>query len=98
MACLHTVCVIALSSSSDDVALINRQGCADDACGCGRCHAFSASAPNNGDNMHSTFISIRALLLMFAASAGDAETDDLIALDKKWGESGIKGDSALATN
>jgi hypothetical protein len=46
--------------------------------------------------MHRTFIAIGALLLIFAASAGAADTDDLIALDKQWGESGVKGESAVA--
>jgi hypothetical protein len=36
--------------------------------------------------MHRTFIAIGALLLTFAASASAADTDDLIALDKQWGE------------
>jgi hypothetical protein len=50
-----------------------------------------------GNRMHRTSITIGALLLMFAASAGATDTDDLIALDKQWGESGIKGDPAVAT-
>jgi len=47
--------------------------------------------------MHRTSITIGALLLIFAASAGATDTDDLIALDKQWGESGVKGDPAVAT-
>ena len=47
--------------------------------------------------MHRTSIAIGALLLTFAASAGATDTDDLIALDKQWGESGVKGDAAVAT-
>lgn len=47
--------------------------------------------------MHRTFIATGALLLVFAAGAGATETDDLIALDKQWGESGIKGDPSVAT-
>ena len=47
--------------------------------------------------MHRTFIAMGALLLMFAGSAGATDTDDLIALDKQWGESGIKGDTTVAT-
>jgi hypothetical protein len=34
---------------------------------------------------------------MLAASAGATDTDDLITLDKQWGESGVKGDPAVAT-
>jgi hypothetical protein len=47
--------------------------------------------------MYRTSIAIAALLLTFAATAGATETDDLIALDKQWGESGMKGDRAVAT-
>ena len=47
--------------------------------------------------MHRTFIAMGALLLMFAGSVGATETDDLIALDKQWGESGIEGDTTVAT-
>jgi hypothetical protein len=36
------------------------------------------------------------LLLMFAANAGADDTDALIALDKQWGESGVKGDTTVA--
>ena len=47
--------------------------------------------------MHRTSIAIGALLLTLAASAGATDTDELIALDKQWGESGVKGDPAVAT-
>ena len=47
--------------------------------------------------MHRTSIAIGALLLTFAASAGATDTDDLIALDKQWGESAVKGDPTVAT-
>jgi hypothetical protein len=47
--------------------------------------------------MHRTSIAIGTLLLIFAASAGATDTDDLITLDKQWGESGVKGDPAVAT-
>jgi hypothetical protein len=47
--------------------------------------------------MHRIAIAIGALLLTFAANAGATDTDDLITLDKQWGESGVKGDPAVAT-
>ncbi len=47
--------------------------------------------------MHRTSIAIGTLLLVFAAGAGATDTDDLIALDKQWGESGVKGDPTVAT-
>ena len=34
--------------------------------------------------------------VLFTASAVASDTDDLIALDKKWGESGIKGDISVS--
>ena len=47
--------------------------------------------------MHRISIAIGVLLLTCAANAGATDTDDLITLDKQWGESGVKGDPAVAT-
>jgi hypothetical protein len=47
--------------------------------------------------MKHTSVALATLLLMFAATAAIADdTDTLIALDKQWGESGIKGDTKVA--
>ena len=46
--------------------------------------------------MQRTFSSIGALLVIFSASAGASDADALIALDKQWGESGVKGDTTVA--
>jgi len=46
--------------------------------------------------MKSTVVAIATGLIVFAASAYAADyTDTLIALDKQWGESGVKGDKAV---
>ena len=45
--------------------------------------------------MKHTLVAVAALLVMVTASADD--TDALIALDKQWGASAIKGDMAVAT-
>ena len=48
--------------------------------------------------MKSILVTVSTLLLMLAATARAADdTDALIALDKQWGESGIKGDTAVPT-
>jgi hypothetical protein len=46
--------------------------------------------------MQRTLVVVGALLVMFTASAGADDTDALIALDKQWGEGGVKGDTTLA--
>jgi hypothetical protein len=47
--------------------------------------------------MKSTVAAVVALLSMFAASAYAADdTDALIALDKQWGESSVKGETSVA--
>jgi hypothetical protein len=45
--------------------------------------------------MQRKLIAFGALLVMFTAGAGASDTDDLIALDKQWGESGVKGDMSM---
>lgn len=48
--------------------------------------------------MKHTPAALAALLIMFAAAANAADdTDALIALDKQWGESGVKGDATVPT-
>lgn len=47
-------------------------------------------------NMNRTPVAVATLLAMFTASAGADDTDALIALDKQWGESGVKGDMSVA--
>lgn len=48
-------------------------------------------------NMKSILVSVATLLVMFTATAHAADdTDALIALDKQWGESGVKGDTTVA--
>lgn len=44
--------------------------------------------------MPRTFIIVGALLVMFTASANADDKDALIALDKQWAESSMKGDTA----
>ena len=47
--------------------------------------------------MKSTSVAVVMLLVMFGAAAYAADdTDALIALDKQWGESATKGDTAVA--
>jgi hypothetical protein len=47
--------------------------------------------------MKSMLVTIAMLLVMFTANAYAADdTDALIALDKQWGESGVKGDTTVA--
>lgn len=47
--------------------------------------------------MKRTLVALATLLVMFTAAAYAADdTDALIALDKQWGESGVKGDTAVA--
>lgn len=49
--------------------------------------------------MKRTIVAAATLLIMFTAFASAQAADDtdaLIALDKKWGESGVKGDTAAA--
>ena len=46
--------------------------------------------------MQRTLVAIGTLLVMFTASAGADDTDALIALDKQWGEGGVKGDTTMA--
>jgi hypothetical protein len=47
--------------------------------------------------MKRTVIAFATALVMFTATANAADdTDALIALDKQWGESGIKGDTTVA--
>jgi hypothetical protein len=47
--------------------------------------------------MKRTLVALATLLVMFAATANAADdTDALIALDKQWGESGVKGDTTVA--
>lgn len=46
--------------------------------------------------MQRTLVALGALLVMFTANAGASDTDALIALDKQWGESGVKGDMTVA--
>lgn len=46
--------------------------------------------------MQRTLCSIGALLVTFAASASASDTDALIALDKQWGESIVKGDMTVS--
>lgn len=46
--------------------------------------------------MNRTLVAVATLLVMFTASAAAAaDTDALIALDKQWGESGVKGDTTV---
>jgi hypothetical protein len=45
--------------------------------------------------MQRTPIVVAALSLMLVTTAGATDTDDLIALDKQWGESGMKGDMSM---
>jgi len=48
-------------------------------------------------NMKSFLIAVAALLAMLGAAAYAADdTAALIALDKQWGESGVKGDTSVA--
>jgi Domain of unknown function (DUF4440) len=47
--------------------------------------------------MKHTLVAITALLVVLTSTAGAADdTDALIALDKQWGESGVKGDTTVA--
>jgi len=46
--------------------------------------------------MQRTLVVVGTLLVMFSASAGADDTDALIALDKQWGEGGVKGDTTMA--
>ena len=47
--------------------------------------------------MKSILVTVATLLVTFAATARAAdETDALIALDKQWGESGVKGDTTVS--
>jgi len=47
--------------------------------------------------MKSTLVAVATLLSLFTASAYAADdTDALIALDKQWGESGVKGETTVA--
>lgn len=47
--------------------------------------------------MKCTLVAVATLMVMFTAAAAAADdTDALIALDKQWGESGVKGDPAVA--
>ena len=47
--------------------------------------------------MKSIQVTVATLLVMFTVTAHAAdETDALIALDKQWGESGVKGDTSVA--
>jgi hypothetical protein len=47
--------------------------------------------------MKRTLVALATLLVMFTATAEAADdTDALIALDKQWGESGVKGDTTVA--
>src|SRR5215207_4249606 len=47
--------------------------------------------------MNRTLIAVATLLMMFTAAAALADdTNALIALDKQWGESNVKGDTAVA--
>lgn len=48
-------------------------------------------------HMKSILVTVATLLAMAAATAHAADdTDALIALDKQWGESGVKGDASVA--
>src|SRR5215472_3475219 len=48
-------------------------------------------------DMKSILVTVATLLVTFAATARAAdETDALIALDKQWGESGVKGDTTVS--
>ena len=48
-------------------------------------------------NMKCTLVTVATFLVMFTATAHAAdETNALIALDKQWGESGVKGDTTVA--
>jgi hypothetical protein len=47
--------------------------------------------------MKCTLVAVATVLVMFAATAYAADdTDALVALDKQWGESGVKGDTTEA--
>ena len=47
--------------------------------------------------MRSILVTVATLLVMFAATARAADdTDALIALDKQWGESAVKGDTTVS--
>lgn len=46
--------------------------------------------------MQRTSVVLASLLLSFVTNAGAGDTEDLIALDKKWGESTMKGDMSLS--
>jgi hypothetical protein len=47
--------------------------------------------------MKATLVAATTLLTLFAATASAADdTDALIALDKQWGESGVKGETTVA--
>lgn len=47
--------------------------------------------------MQRTIVALATLLIMFTAAAYAADdTDALIALDKQWGESVVKGDTAVS--
>ena len=47
--------------------------------------------------MKRTLVALATFLVMFTATAEAADdTDALIALDKQWGESGVKGDTTVA--
>jgi hypothetical protein len=47
--------------------------------------------------MNRTLLALATLLVMFTATAYAADdTDTLIALDKQWGESGVKADTTVA--
>jgi hypothetical protein len=48
-------------------------------------------------NMKSMVVTVATFLVMFAAAAYAADdTETLIALDKQWGESAIKGDTTVS--
>jgi hypothetical protein len=46
--------------------------------------------------MKSILVTVATLLVMFAAAAHADDTQALIALDKQWGESTIKGDKTVS--
>lgn len=46
--------------------------------------------------MQRSLLAIGTLLILFSAGVGASDTDDLIALDKQWGESGVKGDMSVS--
>src|ERR1700747_1872496 len=56
-----------------------------------------STASDGRVDMKSILVTVATFLVMFAAAARAADdTDALIALDKQWGESAVKGDKTVS--